>query len=139
MQNPHVKYLKTQKGHLYLFYYEQGNIFCRSYTANGWSIPQRIAEKTAPLFSLCEYENTAYLLYSAAEGHLFLATSQDLSQWEHRPLLDGIRSNERTKFFLLPTEDSFHLIYHLPTEATGIDSLVYFFISFFTSKNWFLY
>ena len=125
MQNPHVKYLKTKTGHFHLFYYEYGNIFCRSYTANGWGIPQRVAEKTAPLFSLCEYENTAYLLYSAAEGHLFLATSQDFSQWEHRSLLEGIRSHERTKFFLLPTEDSFHLIYHLPTEATGIDSLVY--------------
>ncbi len=125
MQNPHVKYLKTKKGYYYLFYYEHGNIFCRSYTTDGWAAPQKIAEKTAPVFSLCQYDDTAYLLYSGGEGQLYLASSQDLSKWEHRPMMNGTHNTGNTKFFLLPAEDAFHVIYHLPTEATGIDSLVY--------------
>ncbi len=54
MQNPHVKYLKTKKGYFYLFYSEHGSIFSRGYTAEGWTTPQKIAEKTAPVFSLCQ-------------------------------------------------------------------------------------
>ncbi len=125
MQNPHVKYLKTKNGTFYLFYSEHGNIFCRSFADNGWTVPQKIAEKTAPIFSLCQYEDAAYLLYSGGEGQLYLAFSKDYSKWEHRPMADHIKSSGNTKFFLLPTENAFHLIYHLPTESTGIDSLVY--------------
>ena len=125
MQNPHVKYLKTKKGSFYLFYHEQGDIFCRSYSEKGWTLPQKIAEKTASVFSLCQYDETAYLLYSSGEGQLYLASSQDLSSWEHRPMLSGTQSTGNTKFFLLPIENSFHVIYHQPTESTGVDSLVY--------------
>ncbi|MBR4016031.1 MAG: hypothetical protein IKI88_07540 [Anaerotignum sp.] len=125
MQNPHVKYLKTKNGYFYLFYYEQGNIFCRCYAANGWTAPQRIAEKTFPVFSLCQYQDTVYLLYSGDGGQLYLASSVDFSQWEHRPMMTGTHHTGQTKFFILPTEDAFHVVYHLPTESTGVDSLVY--------------
>lgn len=124
MQNPHVKYLKT-KNAFHLFYYEQGSILCRHYAAEGWTAPQKIAEKTAPIFSLCKYAEKAHLLYSNAEGQLFMASSTDLAQWEHHPMSAQLPSGGNTKFFLLPTEDTFHLIYHQPTESTGIDSLVY--------------
>ena len=77
MQNPHVKYLKTKKGYFYLFYSEHGSIFSRGYTAEGWTTPQKIAEKTAPVFSLCQYGDLVYLLYSSGEGQLFLASSRD--------------------------------------------------------------
>ena len=87
MQNPHVKYLKTKKGYFYLFYSEHGSIFSRGYTAEGWTTPQKIAEKTAPVFSLCQYGDLVYLLYSSGEGQLFLASSRDFSQWEHRPMI----------------------------------------------------
>lgn len=125
MQNPHVKYLKTKKGYFYLFYYEQGNIFCRSFSHDGWTVPQKIAERVAPVFSLCQYEDMVYLLYSGGEGQLYLASSADFSKWEHRPMMSGTQNTNNTKFFLLPSEDAFHIIYHLPTESTGIDSLVY--------------
>ena len=36
-------------------------------------------------------------------------------------------------FSLLPTKEAFHIIYHLPTEATGVDSLVY---SVFRNGQW---
>lgn len=124
MQNPHVKYLKT-KNAFHLFYYEQGSILCRHYAAEGWTAPQKIAEKTAPLFSLCQYAEKSHLLYSNMEGQLFMASSADLAQWEHHPMSAQFPSGGNTKFFLLPTEDTFHLIYHQPTESTGIDSLVY--------------
>lgn len=125
MQNPHVKYLKTKKGYFYLFYYEQGNIFCRSFSYDGWTVPQKIAERAAPVFSLCQYEDVAYLLYSGGEGQLYLASSSDFSKWEHRPMMRGTQNTDHTKFFLLPSEDAFHIIYHLPTESTNVDSLVY--------------
>ena len=46
---------------------------------------------------------------------------------------NGSYPTEHTKFFLLPTQEAFHIIYHLPTEATGIDSLVY---SVFRNGQW---
>lgn len=125
MQNPSVKYLKTKKGYFYLFYYEHGTIFCRSFAESSWSVPQKIAEKTTPIFSLCQYEDVAYLLYSGNEGQLYLASSNDFSNWEHRPMMTGTHHTGNTKFFILPTETAFHVIYHLPTESTGVDSLVY--------------
>ena len=125
MQNPHVKYLKTKKGIFYLFYYEQGNIFCRHYAENGWTLPQKIAEEAAPIFSLCQYEDMSYLLYSNHIGQLYMASSQDLSNWKHLPMMDEARNKTDTRFFLLPTENTFHIIYHLPTETTGVDALYY--------------
>lgn len=124
MQNPHVKYLKT-KNAFHLFYYEQGSILCRHYAAEGWTAPQKIAEKTAPIFSLCQYDEKAHLLYSNIDGQLFMASSADFAQWEHHPMAEELNTGVNTKFFLLPTEDTFHIIYHKPTESTGIDSLVY--------------
>lgn len=124
MQNPHVKYLKTKKGYFYLFYAEHGNIFCRSYTS-GWMAPQKIAEQAAPIFSVCQYEDSVYLLYSSPEGQLSLLSSQDMQEWAHHSLSARSPAPERTKYFLLPTEHTLHAIYHLPTESTGIDSLVY--------------
>ncbi|MGN0136571.1 hypothetical protein [Anaerotignum sp.] len=133
MQNPHVKYLKTKKGYFYLFYYEQGSIFCRSFSYDGWTVPQKIAERVTPAFSLCQYEDTVYLLYAAGDGQLSLASSSDFSQWEHRPIMLGHQNTGNTKYFLLPSEDAFHIIYHLPTESTNIDSLVY---STFRNGQW---
>lgn len=124
MQNPHVKYLK-QKNSFHLFYYEHGNILCRHYTAEVWSAPQKIAEKAAPVFSLCQYQETAHLLYSNREGQLFLASSANLTQWEHHSMAEEVRAANNAKFFLLPTENTLHLIYHRPTESTGIDALLY--------------
>ena len=124
MQNPHVKYLKT-KNAFFLFYYEQGSILCRHYAGENWTAPQKIAEKTAPVFSLCQYEEKAHLLYSNIDGQLFMATSTDLTQWEHLPMAEKLRANGNTKFFLLPSDNTFHLIYHQPTESTGVDSLLY--------------
>ena len=124
MQNPHVKYLKT-KNAFHLFYYEQGSILCRHYNEEKWTAPQRIAEKTAPVFSLCQYNEKAHLLYSNIDGQLFMASSTDMSQWEHNSMTEEWKISSTTKFFLLPTDDTFHMIYHRPTESTGIDSLVY--------------
>lgn len=124
MQNPHVKYLKT-KNTFYLFYYEQGSILCRYYAAEGWTLPQKIAEKTAPIFSLCQYREKTHLLYTNVNGQLFMASTDDFSQWDHHSMAEELKSSGNTKFFLLPTEDTFHLIYHQPTESTGIDALVY--------------
>lgn len=125
MQNPHVKYLKTKKGYLCLFYYEHGNILFRSYAADGWTNPKKVAEHTAPVFSLCQYEDTVHLLYTDPEGQLSLLSSRDLVQWERHPMPESVPAAERAKFFLLPTEDAFHMIYNRPTESTGIDFLAY--------------
>ena len=133
MQNPYVKYLKTKNGYFYLFYYEHGNIFCRSFSHDGWTVPQKIAEKASPVFSVCQYEAITYLLYSGGEGQLYLASSADFANWEHRPLRNGTSPTDRTRFFLLPSKEAFHIIYHLPTEATGVDSLVY---SVFRNGQW---
>ena len=124
MQNPYVKFLKT-KNTFFLFYYEQGHIFCRQYIDELWTPPQSIAEKTAPFFSLCQYQDTAYLLYTGTDGQLIMASTSDYIHWEHRNMPSSFPTGKDTKFFLLPTENTFHLIYHQPTESTGVDALVY--------------
>ena len=113
--------------------YEHGNIFCRSFSHDGWTVPQKIAEKASPVFSVCQYEAITYLLYSGGEGQLYLASSADFASWEQRPLRNGTSPTDRTRFFLLPSKEAFHIIYHLPTEATGVDSLVY---SVFRNGQW---
>lgn len=125
MQNPHVKYLKSKNGIFYLIYHEQGTLFLRGYENNAWSAPQTLAEHTGAIFSLCQYGEECHLLYASLEGNLILATSTDLNNWEHRPFMNGTPSSGKTKYFILPHQDSFHMIYHQPTESTGVDSLVY--------------
>ena len=124
MQNPHVKYLKT-KNDFHLFYYEQGGIFWRHYKGDGWSSPKKVIERSTPYFSLCHYRDTAHLLYSNSDGRLFLASSQDFQEWEHRSMAEELHTREQTRFFLLPTENTFHMIWHMPTESTHTDALVY--------------
>ena len=77
MQNPHVKYLKTKNG-FHLFYYEHGSILCRHYAEEIWSKAEKITESASPIFSLCQYQDKAHLLYSNVEGQLFIASSNDL-------------------------------------------------------------
>jgi len=125
MQNPHVKYLQGSNGSFHLFYHEHGVIFLRSYVNNAWTMPIVLAETASPMFSLSEYESTGYILYTTMDGNLFLATSTDFVNWEHKSMMRGSQNPSKTKFFMMPTENAFHIIYHMPTESTGIDSLVY--------------
>lgn len=125
MQNPHIKYLKSKNGTFHLFYHENGTLFLRSYLNSLWSAPQILVERAGSIFSICQYGEACHLLYSSLEGNLLLASSTDLITWNHRPLMNGAQNVGKTKFFMLPHEDAFHIIYHQPTESTGIDSLVY--------------
>lgn len=125
VQNPYIKYIKTKQGYFSLFYTEQGSLFCRRFSQEGWSTPQKIAGQVAPFFSLAQYGEQVYLLYADTEGQLTLAATADFLHWEKQPPLHRKEWREQTKFFLLPMEDALHLIYHQPTESTGIDALVY--------------
>ena len=125
MQNPHIKYLKTTGGQLLLFYFEHNGVFLRAHLESGWSSPQMIVENAASIFSLCQYGNICYIFYSSTDGQLALTTTSDFQHWEHRPMMQGVEHTGNTKFFMLPMEDAFHVIYHMPTETRGVDSLVY--------------
>ncbi|WP_313530106.1 hypothetical protein [Anaerotignum sp.] len=125
MQNPNVKYLKMPNGNFCLFYHENSTLLLRTYSNAGWSGPQIIAEHTTSTFSICKFGEICYILYSTMEGNLFMASSMDFVNWDHRPMMGGAPNSGKTKFFMIPNEDTFHVIYHLPTESTGIDSLVY--------------
>lgn len=125
MQNTNVKYLKMPNGNFYLFYHENNTLFLRTNTNIGWSSPQILSERTTPIFSVCQFGEACYVLYSTMEGNLFMASSRDFVNWDHRPMMGGAPSSGKTKFFMIPNEDTFHVIYHLPTESTGVDSLVY--------------
>lgn len=125
MQNPNIKYLKMPNGNFCLFYHENTTLLLRTYSNAGWSGPQIIAEHTTSTFSICQFGEICYILYSTMEGNLFMASSIDFVNWDHRPMMGGTPSSGKTKFFMIPSEDTFHIVYHLPTESTGIDSLVY--------------
>lgn len=126
MQNPNVKYLKMPNGYFCLFYRENNILFLRTNTSTDWSSPQILAERTGTTFSICQFGEVCYVLYSSMEGNLYIASSIDFVNWEHKPLM-GITTNysSKPKFFMVPTEDALHMIYHLPTETKGIESLVY--------------
>lgn len=125
MQNPNVKYLKMPNGNCCLFYHENNTLFLRTHANGNWLNPNTLAEHTNQNFSICHFKDVCYLLYSTTEGDLFMASSRDLKNWDHRPMIGGAPNSGKIKFFMVPSEDAFHIIYHLPTEATGIDSLVY--------------
>lgn len=125
MQNPNVKYLKMPNGNFYLFYHENNTLFLQVYAGATQTQPVALANRAAPCFSVCRYAEICYVLYSTLEGNLFIASSSGHTGWDHRPVMLEASHAGKTKFFLLPTEDSFHMIYHQPTESTGIDSLVY--------------
>ncbi|NCC14862.1 MAG: hypothetical protein EOM28_00730 [Clostridia bacterium] len=126
MQNPNVKYIKMPNGYFCLFYRENNTLFLRIYANAGWSAPQILADRTASAFSVCLHGEICYVLYSTMEGTLFMTSSKDFVNWDHRPIMGEIaNSSKAKKFFMIPNEDTFHMIYHLPTESTGIDSLVY--------------
>ncbi len=125
MQNPNVKYLKMPNGYFCLFYRENNILFLRTNTGTDWSSPQILAERTGTTFSICQFGEVCYVLYSSMEGNLYLASSIDFVNWEHKPLMGGTTNSSRPKYFMVPTEDALHMIYHLPTEIKGIESLVY--------------
>ncbi len=125
MQNPNAKYIKMPNEYFCLFYRENYTLFWRSQTSTGWSVPIILAEHTASAFSVCQFGELCYVLYSTTDGNLFIASSRDFSNWEHRPLMRGTHNSTKTKFVLLPNEDTFHVIYHLPSESPGIETLVY--------------
>ena len=125
MQNPNVKYVKTATGNLFVFYLENGAIFCQQYTQNNFSPPLMIAEKIIGMFSVCQYSNTTYVLYCQTDGKLHMSVSKDHTHWDETVVMENPQNSGKGKIFLLPTETSFHMIYHLPTASTGIDSLLY--------------
>jgi len=125
MQNPNVKYLKMPNGNFCLFYLENNTLLLRTHTNAGWSGPQIVADRIAPIFSISQFAEVCYVLYSSMEGNLYMTSSKDFVNWDHRPMMKGTQNSSRTKFFMIPNEDTFHVIYHLPTETTGVESLVY--------------
>jgi len=125
MQNPNVKYLKMPNGYFCLFYRQSNILFFQSNTSTGWSTPQILAERIGSTFSVCQFGEVCYVLYTTIGGTLNIASSKDFVNWEHEPLNGMTINSSNLKFFIVPTENALHIIYHLPTEAKGIDSLVY--------------
>lgn len=125
MQNPNAKYIKMTNGFFYLFYRENSTLILRSHTNTGWGMPQILAERTAFSFSICQFQELCYVLYSTMDGTLFIASSRDFTNWNHKSLMYGTPNSGKSKYFMVPTEDAFHVFYHLPTETTGVESLIY--------------
>ena len=132
MQIPNVKYLQTETGQYACFYQENHTIFCRISTKSGWSAPTSVATHVLPLFSLCQYDRHTYLLYTTEAGELILCASGDLSHWEPRTLYQNAGTGS-VKYFMIPQKDTFHVVYHVPTEQGGIHSLMY---SSFRQGQW---
>ena len=133
MQNPYVKYLKTKMATFIFFIMNTAIFSVAAFPMTAGQCRRKLRRKPLLFFSVCQYEAIIYLLYSGGEGQLYLASSADFANWEHRPLRNGTSPTDRTRFFLLPSKEAFHIIYHLPTEATGVDSLVY---SVFRNGQW---
>ncbi|WP_312046677.1 hypothetical protein [Anaerotignum sp.] len=125
MQNPNVKYLKMPNGYFCLFYRQGTILFLRTNSSTGWSTPQIIAERIGSTFSICQFGEICYVLYTTTGGILNIASSKDFVNWEHEPLIGMTINSNNPKFFIVPTENTLHIIYHLPTETKGIESLVY--------------
>ena len=125
MQNPNVKYLKMSNGYFCVFYRENNALFFKTNMNNGWSSPQILAERMGSTFSICQHGQAYYVLYCSLEGNLYIITTQDFVNWEHKALPPNTSCANASRFFLVPDEESLHLIYSLPTETRGVESLVY--------------
>ncbi len=123
MQNSNVKYLKMSDGFFSVFYRENNILFFKTNLNRGWSSPQVLAERAGSAFSVSQYAQVCYVLYSSLEGNLYILSSKDFVNWERKSLPGSIVNASR--FFLVPDEKTLHLIYSLPTETRGIESLVY--------------
>ena len=125
MQSPNIKYFQGRNQDLYLFFHEASTLYYKILTPGGWSQPQILAERTGPMFSVAYYDNETYVLYSTLNGVLMLAKTSDFNRWEQRQLMAEKKDLSRTKFLMSPDQNAFHMIYHLPTENTGVHSLIY--------------
>ncbi len=125
MQNPQIKYVRGNNGLLFVFYLENQTIYME--LCHGKQpIPRKaVGENVAQMFSLCQYQEMVYLLFATNDGSLMLASTKDFSNWKHRVIMEDVPYGGRTKFFMIPMEDAFHVVYHMPTESTGVHSLVY--------------
>lgn len=125
MQSTNIKYLMTKKLDLFLFFHEGSTLFYKIQTPSGWSQPQVLAEHTGSAFSVSHFDSIIYVLYSTIEGNLVLAKTTDMSYWEKKQLISDKQNLSQTKIFFLPEQTEFHMVYHLPTETTGVHWLVY--------------
>lgn len=125
MQTAHVKYVKTKNQTLFLFYHENNTLYYKMISPNGNTHPQPLAENISPFFSVSDYENEVFVLYSSNNGDLTLAKTTDYIHWDKNQLMHNKKELCQTKFLMVPDQANFHIIYHLPTETTGIHSLVY--------------
>ncbi|WP_317856231.1 hypothetical protein [Chakrabartyella piscis] len=125
MQNPQIKYVRGSNGLLFIFYLENQSIYMELCYGKQPIPRQMVGENVVQLFSLCQYQDMVYLLYATNEGTLILASSKDFTNWKYRVIMEEVPHGGRTKFFMVPMEDAFHIVYHMPTESTGVHSLVY--------------
>ncbi len=125
MQTAHVKYFKAKNQTLFLFYHENNTLYYKILTSDSWSQPQILAENASPFFSVSDYDNEIYVLFSNNNGDLILAKTTDYAHWDKNQLMSDKKDLTRIKFFIIPDQSAFHMIYHLPTETAGVHSLVY--------------
>ena len=123
MQVSYVKYVKRQEGEVFLFYYEEGTIYCRVWKNEKWSSKTSVVVGALENFAVTQTEKELYLLYLTQEKNLVLAKTEDGENWKEKVLMQDGEAFLQTKFFMVAWKNSFYLIYHQPVENAMVHNL----------------
>lgn len=125
MENPYIKYLKTDKEDIYAFYTEDSNLITYEYKPLHSCPYKIIASNVVGRFSVSHYEGTTYITYYKNDGNLYVCTSKDNKEFTHTICMQNPKNFGSGKIFLVPMEDTCYMVYHIPTEINNIEKLVY--------------
>lgn len=125
MENPYIKYLKTDSGNTYIYYTENGNLIMYEYKPLHSCPYEVIATNVVGRFSLSHYDGTTYITYYKNDGNLYVCTTKDNIQFTHTICMVNPHNFGKGKVFLIPMENTCYMVYNTPTEISNIENLVY--------------
>ena len=133
MQNPYVKYLKTKNGYFYLFIMNTAIFSVAAFPMTAGQCRRKSRRKPLLFFPSANMKLSPICSIPAAKGSFIWHPLPILPTGSIAPCETAPPPPTAQGFSLLPSKEAFHIIYHLPTEATGVDSLVY---SVFRNGQW---
>ncbi len=123
MQNPSIAYVLTDENRLFVFYSKQNNLLYYEYEIDKPQTIQLLESSISGFFSVSYFLDTIYVLYYKEDKNLYVATTKDGSSWKHTLCFSQVENFQKSKPFLLPTEETCFLISHAPTKSNPSQSM----------------
>lgn len=110
MRTQNIKFLRTDKGRLFMFRYGGGSIYSKILVKGVPSSSVKVAEGVSPVFSVWNSDSMVYLICLSAGG-VTLCLYRD-GKWVSR-ILSGKTEDEFSSISFLSSGDTLHLVYSL--------------------------